>query len=120
MPISPRCLNCAKLLRKKTNIVIVSDTKNGVNSNRAYSAHRIVRSDTPLINRADCQRHTNMKVVSVSYWPVASKKGRVVSSFGEWDGKSYLVVAGYFCTGTCAQVFGQVAAKAGFRRTIRN
>jgi YHS domain-containing protein len=34
-----------------------------------------------------------------------------------WDGESYEMYCGYFCTNRCAQEFGNDAFDAGFRRS---
>ena len=116
---APRCLNCGDPLRKKTRAVYVMDATSGARTDLSSDFQRVIKLEQPLADRAACQRHTNLQVVSVSYWPETSAKGRSVSSFGEWDGESYVSVAGYFCTGACAYTFAEVAAKAGFRRPGR-
>ena len=106
----PLCRYCGKKIAKWTETVYVRD--------------RSVRS------KADCEKRTNQKVVSVRYEDPgrfkrsapkdyyteaeiceAEAQGRWVDMFTTWDGESYQDE--FFCNGTHAQYFGYAAARAG-------
>lgn len=115
MAVRPVCLFCFKAIPKWTRTVFVERLDSGSTPAASDEFVRRLKLAEPLLTKADCQKHTNDQVVSVSYWPSTSSRGRVVSAFGTWDGESYAAVAGYFCSGKCAQAFGRAAARAGWR-----
>lgn len=57
-------------------------------------------------NKADCQRVSNLPVVSVSYNHDRTK----ITRFTVWDGESYW--AEFFCSGTCSHAFAVMAARS--------
>ena len=113
--VGPRCLNCGDPLRKQTRTVSVERHDSSVPWRPTDDFSRTIRPEVHLLNKADCQRNSNMEVLSVNYWPATTPEGKRVMSFTEWDGQSYVTTAGYFCNGPCAQSFARHAAKAGYR-----
>lgn len=81
-----------------------------------------------LYSKAECQRQTNLTVVSVRFWRpnifehmsdderAEAKKARpYVMHFDVWDGESYRDQ--HFCKGGCADTFGRMAARMTDIRT---
>jgi len=100
--VQPLCRCCGKPIKKWTRPIWV----------------RPEPRDTPMSDRTvvgllrskeDCQRLTNEKVTAVRYTDYPEHLGRHAVSFNTWDGESY--ESEFFCSGTCAQNFGLLAAK---------
>lgn len=106
----PLCRCCAKPIGKHTILVWVHEKPTAYHRHSTWC--RYVYGD--LRNKADCQRHTNQQVLSISYTE-DTKDGepipgtRRVRRFNEWDGETY--THPFFCSGSCAQAFGLLAAQ---------
>lgn len=101
------CRYCGKGIKKYTTVVEVREVPGGeLNVDTSWHRYLYLGKGNKLFNKADCQKHTNLKVISVNYW-----NGNV-HSFHVWDGESY--VDPYFCTGTCARLIGYQAAVKGW------
>lgn len=111
----PLCRWCGKPLRKASRTVHVERAANEGKTHKAASNYsRAIFTDSPPTNKAECQKLTNQQVISVSYTPLyedGEKIGRKLSSFGEWDGESYIGLGGFFCTSDCAMELGISAAR---------
>lgn len=119
----PLCRRCAARIRKVTVTVHCGQSNPGKVSTFSRSI-----PDKPK-NRAECERLTNDRVVSLSYWPSKSSAAagralgneepeRYVGSFSTWDGESY--DSEFFCSNACAQKFGHAAARQGFAMPAYN
>ena len=95
----PLCRYCGKAIAKYT------------------TTHFIDRKDQQLTSKADCQKLTNEKVVSVRYGPRYQPDSHlldyqhqdIVWAYSTWDGESY--ADEFFCNGTHAKDFGYAAAR---------
>lgn len=100
----PLCRCCGKAIKKRTVAFIVDKHPPGPNVHHTNSEFwRHVYSDPLPKTKADCQRLTNLEVVSLR------KHNGDVVHFGAWDGESY--DDEFFCTGGCAQRWGYVMAE---------
>jgi hypothetical protein len=98
----PYCRVCGKAIAKHVVTVWIekADADRTHHRDSWYSRHAYADN---IKSKADCQRLTNHKVVSVHYWK------EDVRRFGEWDGESY--VDEYFCNGAHARDFAYMAAR---------
>lgn len=108
----PFCRTCGNPIPKVTERI-----ETGRPGDPRHTINRLM-----LYSKAECQRHTNLTVVSVRYWrpniyehmsdeerEAAKKAKRYVTSFDVWDGESYREQ--HFCKGGCAEAFGRMAAR---------
>jgi hypothetical protein len=106
------CRTCAKPIRKHSTIVWVHEKPTPHHHPSAYS--RYIYGE--LRSKEDCTQHTNQQVLSVGY-TTDYKDGEPqpetcrVRKFTEWDGETY--EDEFFCSSTCAQAFGRMAARSG-------
>ncbi len=111
----PRCIVCGKPIAKKTHTIYLRETNSnrshGEYSDETYSKHLFLDKDKWPKNKADCQKLTNMIVVSVQY----TGSERSIYSFGVWDGQSY--DDEFFHSQLCATRQGYAAAREGLRWT---
>lgn len=93
----PRCLNCGKPIRKKTESTDfwVTEWKKAPRT------------------REEAQRLTNHRIVSIRYAMYGDT--RYVTSFSTWDGESYAPICGHFDSGECAKMFAYKLANRGAR-----
>lgn len=113
MTAGPLCRYCGQPIPKRTQHIWVRD------ADRLMDGGPTKYVLGPLYTKADCQRHSNHQVVSVSYrTPGAPPDGgrRRVSHFTVWDGESY--ADEFFCKGACAQLFGRLMARGGHCTTL--
>lgn len=118
MPEAPfACAYCGKPAHKRTTTVYVQEP----NAPHQLPGNQFARHIVPpeyLTSKADCARHTNGQVVSVSYsTPAAwgSKTPRHIHRFSEWDGDSWELNDGNWCNARCTHAFAVAAVKAGYR-----
>jgi hypothetical protein len=113
----PLCRWCAKPIRKSTVTVYVKQTPS-VNDKPHLGFSRYAYADKMPATKQECQRLTNLHVVSVKrYQPVVNtglnygeKTGdSYIDQFGEWDGESY--ADPFFCSSACAQQMGYAACE---------
>lgn len=120
-PTQPLCRNCGRRIRKRTALVRVKEKPSEYDRpDLGFSSYHY----GVLHTKADCQRVSNQKVVSVDYHEIweddpssaygdrTSRRG-TVNTFTTWDGESY--EDPYFCTGTCAKEFGYRAARSLYK-----
>ena len=100
----PLCHCCGKPIPKQNDWHFVSNT------GEISHGYNIAG---PLYSKADCQRKTNHRVISLSYrTPFTTKaEQRSVASFTTWDGESYKDE--FFCSGPCIERFAYLMALAG-------
>jgi len=58
--------------------------------------------------------HGNLQVIRDASYTIG--KNPKMYELTLWDGESYEMYCGYFCTNKCAQEFGNGAYRAGYRR----
>lgn len=111
----PLCRYCAAPIRKHAITVYVRRSQG--EHDRPYEGFsRYAYTAEPLKSKAECQRVTNNKVLSVSwsrgstanYEPDPAKDE--ITSFTEWDGESYSDQ--FFCKGEHAKDFGYSLARS--------
>ena len=112
--IPPLCRYCGKPIAKRTNWVRFTLARTEYQKNETYV--RYIEVPAYPKSKAECQKLTNLTVVSVR-WAEIYDDNHVMSkpyieSFGEWDGKSYKDA--YFCNGDHAKSFGYVMAGSGY------
>lgn len=105
------CAYCGKPATKLTTTVYVRSPQDVQPLSTSWSRYAV--TETPLKSKADCERHTNKRVVSISYH--GGTDNRHIGSFTEWDGESWELKYHPFCTLACAHAFAKAAFEAGFR-----
>lgn len=66
--------------------------------------------------------HGNLQVIRDASYTIGQSSGaykvapRKMYELTLWDGESYEMYCGHFCTNKCAQEFGNSAYRAGYRR----
>src|SRR5215831_14076133 len=104
-----KCPSCGKAAPKLTRVVWVCRADATIRGHdESWLRHLYV--EQPLRSKADCERHTNQAVVSVSYSVLGA-----VTRFGEWDGESYWHRREPFCSDACCVRFARAAFNAGYR-----
>src|SRR3974390_2742532 len=108
----PLCRCCGKPIAKVATTVYIEKNPDFTRPLANWSRH--IFSGMPVLNKADCQRHTNQTIVSLGYtsdynMDTDKHDNRRVRWFTEWDGETYKDK--YFCTVSCAQSFGRLAAQ---------
>lgn len=109
----PFCRWCGKALKKATRTVWIEsvDSRNKDSCRDSIYSRYVFVTPKPT-SKAECQRLSNLHVISVQYVPeykMGDHVGRVVRSFGEWDGQSYETILDYFCSNVCAAALGRAA-----------
>lgn len=107
-PMLCRC--CAKPIRKYTTTAYIKETKSQYDVERSYQRYIYLTNDTWPKTISDCRKLSNQHVLAVK----RGKSGEI-ASFSEWDDVRY--VDTLFCSGTCAQDFGRMAARHGTLQT---
>lgn len=117
--VQPLCRYCGKPIGKHTITVFVKDAPSKYDIADDWCRYVYGK----LYSKADCQRHTNQQVVSVSYdreyyYENGRQRrvavGKEVHKFTTWDGRTYKDQ--FFCGGTCVQRFAYVMAEHQRRR----
>jgi hypothetical protein len=101
--IQPYCRMCGKAIKKRTGIVNLQHPESVTLLHMGGEFWRHVAGNATT--KAECQRYTNHKVVSISRRPDGS-----IRSFSEWDGESY--VDPFFCNGSCCKDYAYMMAYA--------
>lgn len=109
--LPPLCRYCGGQIAKYTTRTWVREKEP---PSRGGSAYLIITEK--LRSKADCQKHSNLPVVSVSYSYDTDANfertgPRHVTDFTTWDGESY--VDEFFCKGPCAHGYARMMAVAG-------
>lgn len=109
----PLCRCCGRPIKKYATTVYVKDDLTKVEWGKSGLGCRQIDVPARLLSKQDCQRHSNQIVISVDYTidykdDEPDQSTRRIHHFNEWDGETY--VDQFFCTGTCAQRFGRLAA----------
>lgn len=107
-PMICRC--CAKPLRKYTTTAYIKKEKSQYDVERLYHRYIYLTIDAWPKTISDCRKLSNQHVLAVKRY-----KSGEIASFSEWDGVRY--IDSLFCTGTCAQAFGRMAARHGTLQT---
>jgi hypothetical protein len=108
------CRWCGKRIAKHATHVNVREEPSHYDRKSSWNDYIYLGKGNRLRSKTECQKHTNQKILSVSYrdqW-IDDVNDRYVSYFNIWDGESY--VNEFFCSGTCAQQMGRAAAAKGF------
>jgi hypothetical protein len=111
----PLCRSCGKSIRKKTTSVYVEPERTQYQHDTMGIRYAI--SAKPVKTMDEAQRLSNQQIVSLKYTTDSDSnfeplpETKRVRLFHEWDGETY--VDEFFCSGTCAQAFGRMAAKSG-------
>jgi hypothetical protein len=111
MKSAPGCRCCGKPIRKYT--VTVWPKLPGRIMQPTTSWSRDVEVEQLPSTIEECRRLTNLQVIALR-----KNRDGTIYRFTEWDGEHYLPTFGFFCTTECAARFGEMAAKAGFRRKV--
>lgn len=112
----PLCRCCGKPIKKATRTHWIEqreESSNPVykNPNDHITYHWL--GERMIFTKEECQALTNESVVSITKsryandTPGETNPARI-RQFTTWDGESY--ASGLFCSGTCAQTFGIMAA----------
>jgi hypothetical protein len=102
LPHQPYCRNCARPIRKSTEVVYFGRSANETISQRRPEKPRSIAEVRALFNE---------QVVSVGWEHRRHSLGYIDKAY-LWDGESY--VDEFFCTGACAQAFGYIMARRGY------
>lgn len=122
-PTQPYCRVCGKAIAKYTRHVWVKPEASRSHGGTFGETMYFTPEDYPL-SKADCQRLTNLQVISVNYQTLYKEKPdgswlyedgervvdrKVIYYFGTWDGESYRDE--FFCNGDHAKQFAYMAAR---------
>lgn len=103
----PLCRSCGGAIPKYILGVTLVDKVGEYQKNSRWNRYVVGVS----VNKAGCNKFTNMQVVSVKYNQPYDEGTRkrikgTVHSFTEWDGETY--IDGYFCKDACAMNYGRM------------
>lgn len=115
------CRCCNKPIAKRTLTHWIRREQSKYDHPNTWDRYHYIGNAPWPTSKADCQRLTNDRVVSVQYGTYQDQDDRNpthVRRFSTWDGVSYHPKWSYFCTNDCAAAYGKAAAAVVSRRKL--